>query len=119
MSNVSEDISEPRTLLASIHWPQSSQADPLRNGRIVFVLQSLVSHQIFNNSVCVKVVPQLLQDFYKMAMTLAGEATPAGRLMGWLVKRNDHLFNSLHSLARSSRSQTSPIGIPQPLRKTS
>lgn len=46
-------------------------------------------------------------------------ATPPGTLHGSLVTKNDHLFSFLHISASFSKSNSSPIGQPQPLRRIS
>lgn len=48
------------------------------------------------------------------AMQFGGELTPPGMLNGLEVMKNVHRFSSLQIFANSSRSNISPIGIPQP-----
>ncbi|KAL9586947.1 MAG: hypothetical protein Q9212_000549 [Teloschistes hypoglaucus] len=46
-------------------------------------------------------------------------ATPPGTLQTSLIKKKDHRFSRLRSVASSSRLNSSPIGIPQPDRRIS
>lgn len=54
-----------------------------------------------------------------MARALEGLATPESKFRGELVKRKVQRLSALHVSDSFSRSQLSPIGIPQPLRNTS
>lgn len=46
-------------------------------------------------------------------------ATPPGTLHGSLTTKKLHLFSRLHCAASASRSNSSPMGMPQPARRTS
>src|SRR5271155_5904749 len=48
-----------------------------------------------------------------MAIALGGLATPPSMLSGALVKKKLHLLCFSHNFANASKSQNSPIGVPQ------
>src|SRR5271170_2585468 len=52
-----------------------------------------------------------------MAIALGGLATPPSMFSGALVKKKLHLLCFSHSFANASRSQNSPIGVPQKANK--
>lgn len=72
----------------------------------------------------IKILPGHLPGFEiskagEVRASLTNLATPPATLQTSLVTKKDQRFDSLQWLARSSRSNSSPIGIPQPESKTS
>ena len=57
--------------------------------------------------------------FQRMAMALGGLATPPLTFNGSLHKKKVHLFRFRHSTVIVSKSNISPMGQPQPARRTS
>jgi hypothetical protein len=59
----------------------------------------------------------VFREIQNIAMAFGGEATPPGTFNGLLVKKNEYRPSLLQVSAKASRSQNSPIGVPQNARR--